>query len=75
MSFEENILNYWQFFVLAPVSFVSAKIYSLNSKVAVHDTKINSLEASLNKLCEKHDETNNLLRELNGIVKNILKNN
>ena len=65
-SIPYNILDLWQFFVLAPISYVSIKIFSLNAKVSVHDAKIQIIEKALEKICIKHDETNNLLRELNG---------
>lgn len=65
-SIPYNILDLWQFFVLAPISYVSMKIFSLNAKVSVHDAKIQIIEKALEKICIKHDETNNLLRELNG---------
>lgn len=66
MSLTENISDYWQYFILAPVGFAIHKVISLNSRVSVNESKIATLQDGLNKLCEKHDETNNLLRELNG---------
>lgn len=66
MSVHDAIQNYWQLFILAPIAFVSHKIFSLNAKVSVHDSKITTLETAVENLCQKHDETNNLLRELIG---------
>lgn len=68
MSVQEVIQSYWQMFFLAPLAFVSHKIFSLNAKVAVHDTKITTLEKAVSDLCTKTDETNNLLREIKGAL-------
>jgi uncharacterized coiled-coil protein SlyX len=66
MSFQDVIQNYWQTFFLAPIAFVSHKIFSLNAKVAVHDKQIETLELAVTNLCSKHDVTNDLLRKLIG---------
>lgn len=69
MTFEDTILNYWQILFLAPLGFVSAKLFSLNAKVSVNETQIKILKETVENLCDKHDTTNNLLRELNGQFK------
>jgi hypothetical protein len=68
MLVQDIIQNYWQTFVIAPIAFVSIKLFSLNSKVAVHQSKISTLEKAVENLCTKHDETNNLLREIKGAL-------
>jgi hypothetical protein len=73
MSLQDVIQNYWQTFFIAPLAFLSHKIFSLNSKVAVHDQQIKTLERGLANLCTKHDETNNLLREIKGALENHLR--
>lgn len=73
MSTIEFLQNYWQTFIIAPVAFVSVKIFSLNSKVAVHESKITTLEKAIENLCTKHDTTNDLLREIKGQLEEHLR--
>lgn len=66
MAEPQTMLDYiWSIFLI-PVGFIAQKYVGLSSRVAKHDAEINTLKKGIEDLCKKHDETNNLLRELNG---------
>lgn len=66
MSESQTILDYiWSIFLI-PVGFIAQKYIGLSNKVSKHDVEIEALKKGISDLCAKHDETNNLLRELNG---------
>ena len=73
MSFQDVIQNYWQSFIVAPLAFLSVKMFSLNATVKVHDTQIQDLRNTCENLCKSQQKTNELLSEINGTLKEHLR--
>lgn len=70
---QNTIESFWQYFVLAPLAFVSHKIFSLNSRVSVNENKIKVLEETCTDLCKSQQKANELLAEISGTLKEHLR--